>query len=96
MIQTKSNLWKTKKRNRILLMITVLFLNAITCLGQHTKKEKIKEQLRSKQKEELTQIALEILKEKQSSIKIDLNDKVTVLGNDQDILVEWKRKITFI
>lgn len=97
MIQTKSNLWKTKKRNRFFLMITVLFLNVITCLGQHTKKENTMEQLRSKQKEELIEIALEILKEKQPSVVTDLDEfETSAWKNSKEVIVKFRRYIRFI
>lgn len=56
-----------------------------------------RQELDSKNKAELIQTALEILKKKQPSVIINADDlEVNVLGNDQDILVQWQRKVTFI
>lgn len=55
------------------------------------------EQLKIKPKQELIQIALDILKEKQPSLIIDSDDfESTAWGNSKEILVKFKRYIRFI
>lgn len=93
----KINLWKKIRRLKILFVKLILILNTITSLAQHTKMEYTMEHLKSKQRQELIEMALEILKEKKPSVIIDSDDfEVSVLGNSQDILVQWLRKVTFI
>lgn len=92
----KYNLWKIKPEKKFFLTLLVLILNIISSIAQHKTMDDI-EQLRRKKKHELIELALEILKEKDPSTKINSDDfEVVVLGNNQDILAEWKRKVTFI
>ena len=78
-------------------MSLIFIMNTISSLAQHSKNEKTMENLRLKSKKELVELALEILKEKQPSAVINADDfEVSVLRNDQDVLVEWQRKVTFI
>lgn len=75
----------------------ILFLNVFLVNAQQPSEMKNRTELNSKNKQELIETALEILKEKEPSVVINADDfEITVLGNDQDILVQWQRKVTFI
>ncbi|HEX8016262.1 MAG TPA: hypothetical protein VF465_13595 [Flavobacterium sp.] len=55
------------------------------------------EELKSKPKQELIDISLDILQEKQPLLIINPEDfEIVVFANNQDIIAEWKRKITYV
>lgn len=84
-------------KTRIFILRLILLLNTIISQAQHTKKENTMEQLRSKHKQELLEIALEILKEKQPSLVIDSdNFEGTAWANSKEIIVKFRRYIRFI
>lgn len=60
---------KSAKSNLIIQFIVILY--TITILAQHTKMQYTIEQLKIKPKQEIIQIALDILKKKQPSLIID-------------------------
>lgn len=77
--------------------ILILFLNVFSVNAQQPSEMNNRTELYSKNKQQLIETALEIMKEKQPSVIINADDfEVTVLGNDQNILVQWQRKVTFI
>ncbi|PXY47009.1 hypothetical protein [Flavobacterium hydrophilum] len=87
---------KKIRRTKIILMKLILILNTISSLAQHTKAYNM-EHLKSKSKQELIEIALEILKEKQQSLIIDSDDfESTAWQNSKKILVKFRRYIRFI
>lgn len=89
----KSNLWRNIKS----FILLILILNTITSLAQHTEMEYTMDQLRSKQKQELIEIVLDILKEKQSSLVITSEDfENTAWGNGKEIIVKFRRIIRYI
>jgi len=92
----KSNLVKKNRRDKVFLLKLILMLNTIFSLAQH-KTTYSMEHLKSKKKQELIDIALETLKEKQPSLVIDLNDfEGTAWGNSKEILVKFRRIIRYI
>ena len=77
------------------LKLILIFGNSIS-FAQYTKAYNM-EYLKSKNKKELIEIALEILKEKQPSITIDPDDfEGTAWGNSKEIIVKFRRYIRFI
>lgn len=67
------NLVLKEKKARIFVTKAILLLNTIICLAQPSKKFTM-ENLKSKSKAELIELALEILKEKQPSLLIGSDD----------------------
>ena len=78
-------------------MKLILILNTITSFSQQAKMKYTLEELKSKSKQELIDISLDILQEKQPLLIINPEDfEIVVFANNQDIIVEWKRKITYV
>nr|WP_294922237.1 hypothetical protein [uncultured Flavobacterium sp.] len=74
----------------------ILIFGSSISFAQHTKAYNM-EHLKSKNKNELVELALEILKEKQPSITIDPDDfEGTAWGNSKEIIVKFRRCIRFI
>ena len=93
----KSNLSKRITMTGIFLVKLIFILNTITSLAQYTRKEYTMEQLRSKQKPELIEIALEMLKKKEPSVIIDSDEfESTAWENSKEIIVKFRRYIRFI
>lgn len=84
----------SKARTRFVLLL--LILNSINAVAQNKTMQNM-EELKIKTKQELIEIAVAILKEKQPSLIINPDDfEISVFETPQDILVDCKRKITFI
>lgn len=80
----------------IFLMKAVLFFSTVICLAQPSTKYTM-QQLKSKSKTELIELALEILKQKQPSLVIDADDfESTACQNSKEIIVKFRRYIRFI
>ncbi|MDR7212088.1 hypothetical protein [Flavobacterium piscis] len=74
----------------------ILIFNTCISFAQHTKTYNM-EYLKSKSKQELIEIAIKILKEKQPSLIINFDEfEGTAWGNSKEILVKFRRYIRFI
>ena len=74
----------------------ILILNTFTALAQ-VKSTPTMNELKLKSKQELIQMAVAILKEKQPSLVIDSDDfESTTWGNSKEIVVKFRRYIRFI
>lgn len=92
---TNSVFWKIKKRKNLILQF-VCILNTFISIAQHTKAYNM-EYLKSKKKQELIQMALLILKEKQPSLVLNPYDfETTAWKNSTGILIKFRRYIRFI
>lgn len=82
---------------KLFIMKTILIFNTAICVSQPNKKESKMEHLRSKNKQELLEIALEILKDKKPSLVIDFDEfEGTAWKNSKKIVVKFIRYIRFI
>lgn len=92
---TNSVFWKIKKRKNLILQF-VFILNTFISIAQHTKAYNM-EYLKSKKKQELIQMALLILKDKQPSLVLNPDDfETTAWKNSTEILIKFRRYIRFI
>lgn len=94
--QIKCNPGEIMTGKKLFLSLLFLLLNMINCPAQNNKTYNM-EQLKSKKKQELVELALEILKEKQPSVTIDHDEfEGTAWANSKEILVKFRRYIRFI
>lgn len=92
---TNSVFWKIKKRKNFILQF-VCILNTFISIAQHAKAYNM-EYLKSKKKQELIEMALLILKEKQPSLVLNPDDfETTAWKNSTEMLIKFRRYIRFI
>lgn len=88
--------WKIKPVRTNLLLIVILILNIMTALAQNKTTPNM-EELKLKSKQELVQIAFDILKERQPSLVLNSDDfESSAWGNSKEIIVKFRRYIRFI
>lgn len=95
MAKNKTIFWK-KSIAKIDFLLQILIFSTCISFAQPTKKYKM-EHLKSNSKEQLIQLALEILKDQQPSVIINPDDfEASAWGNSKEILVKFRRYIRFI
>lgn len=96
MLKTDIVFWKYKRTKIDFCLKLILILSNYISFAQHTKTYNM-EHLKSKNKQQLIEIALDILKEKQSSLVVNSDDfEGTAWGNSKEILVKFRRYFRFI
>jgi hypothetical protein len=81
----------------LIITTLIIFLNVLSVNAQQLSEMKNREELSLKNKQELIETALEILKEKQPLIVIDLTEyEASAWKNSKEIIVKFRRYIKFI